>query len=96
VLSQRTADYQAGVEAFARNHPTQTHVQPHLTVGDVAPGQNEGKMRFIIGVKNPLTIRTAATARQCAPSRRADRYRNRDPSHELGGSLILIDALSSS
>jgi hypothetical protein len=55
-----------------------------------------GKMRFLIGAKNPLPIRTAATARQCAPSRRADRHRIRDPSHEPGGILILIVALSSS
>jgi hypothetical protein len=53
-------------------------------------------MRFLIGVKNPLPIRTAETARQCAPSRRADRHRIRDPSHEPGGILILIDTLFSS
>jgi hypothetical protein len=27
-----------------------------------------GKVRFLIGVKNPLPIRPAATASQCAPS----------------------------
>jgi len=54
------------------------------------------KMRFLIAMKNPLPIRTAATARQRAPSRRADRCRIRKPSHEPGSILILIDALLSS
>jgi hypothetical protein len=62
-----------------------------------------GKLRFLIGVKNPLPIRTAATARQRAPSRRVRRRRIRDfsratPSfrHKPGGILISIDALLSS
>jgi hypothetical protein len=37
----------------------QTHIQPHLAIGDVAAGQG----RFLIGMKNPLPIRPAATAR---------------------------------
>ena len=41
----------------------ETHVQPHLAIGDVAAGQG----RFLIGVKNPLPIRPAATASQRAP-----------------------------
>jgi hypothetical protein len=41
-------------------------------------------------------IDSAATARQCAPSQRADCHRIREPSHEPGGILMLIDALSSS
>jgi hypothetical protein len=62
-----------------------------------------GKLRFLSGVKNPLPIRPAATARQRAPLRRARRRRIRSSSratpsfhHEPGGILILIDAIPSS
>jgi hypothetical protein len=41
---------------------TETHVQPHLVVGDVAAGQG----RFL-RMKNPLPTRPAATASQRAP-----------------------------
>lgn len=41
----------------------QTHVQPHLLVGDVAAGQGQ----VLIGVKNLLPIRSVATASQRAP-----------------------------
>jgi hypothetical protein len=59
-----------------------------------------GKLGFLIGMKNPLPIRPAATARQRAPLRRARRRRIRASSratpsfrHEPGGILILIDAV---
>jgi hypothetical protein len=76
---------------------TETHIQPHLAVGDVATGQGG----FLIGVKNPLPIRPTATARQHGPlrGRAVRRIRTsvglRPPSVAHPATLILIDAPSS-
>src|SRR5215831_16549408 len=42
-----------------------THVQPHLAIGDVAAGQ----AAILIGIKDPLPIRPAVTARKHGPER---------------------------
>jgi hypothetical protein len=62
-----------------------------------------GKLRFLIGVKNPLPIRPTATARKHGPLRApADRqirdFSRATPSfrHASGDFLILIDVLFSS
>jgi len=41
-----------------------THVQPHLAISDVAAGQ----VAVLIGMKDPLPIRPAVTARKHGPS----------------------------
>src|SRR5499427_5472975 len=42
-----------------------THVQPHLAIGDVAAGQ----AAILVGIKDPLPIRSAVTARKHGPER---------------------------